>query len=285
MGSCATSRKIIHIIEKKNDIQIFVIRKIKDLIRNNPFMNISVDNFQQTVISFIPNIQNEQNIENYDIKSFLQSFQLNDLQEKMFSDVIKLSLKKLLNVIEKKNLFDSICYMLFYLLSKESEENKIERKKFLYYLLERTKKDSKDYSSTKLSYLIMNILILLSFTLLYLFIGPAILELNYGFNLQNIKSIYIDKVACKEINPKSFSQNIYMKLKEYNSKFNRKTFIIISLNYIFQPFKKYYDMNNSSLSLINAKANEIDEIVNRLDYFFNSNNLLDILTKMKITGY
>jgi hypothetical protein len=45
MGSCATSRKIIHIIEKKNDIQIFVIRKIKDLIRNNPFMNISVDNF------------------------------------------------------------------------------------------------------------------------------------------------------------------------------------------------------------------------------------------------
>ena len=285
MGSCATSRKNIFIIEKKNDIKIFVIRKIKSLIMNNPFMKINADNFQKIVISFIPSIEKEQNIENYDIKSFLKSFSLNELQEKMFIDVIKFSLKKLSNIIEKKNLFDSICYMLFYLLSKESEENKIERKKFLYYLLQTSKKDSKDYSSTKLSYLIMNILILLSFTLLYLFVGPAILEVNYGFNIQNIKSIYIDKVTCKDVNPKSFSQNIYMKLKEYNSKFNRKTFIIISLNYIFQPFKKYYDMDNSSLSLINAKANEIDEIVNRLDYFFNSNNLLDILTKMKITGY
>ena len=285
MGSCATSRKNIHIIEKKNDIQIFIVRKIKDLIRNNPFMNVNVYNFQKTVISFIPSIQNEQNIENIDIKSFLKSFQLNDLQEKMFIDIIKLSLKKLLNIIEKKNLFDSICYILFYLLCKESEENKIERKKFLYYLLQTSKKDSKDYSSTKLSYLIMNILILLSFTLLYLFVGPAILEVNYGFNIQNIKSIYIDKVTCKDVNPKSFSQNIYMKLKEYNSEFNRKTFIIISLNYIFQPFKKYYDMNNSSLSLINAKTNEIDEIINRLDYFFNPNNLLDVLTKMKISEY
>jgi hypothetical protein len=285
MGSCATSRKNIHIIEKKNDIQIFIIRKIKDLIRNNPFMNVNVYNFQKTVISFIPSIQNEQNIENIDIKSFLKSFQLNDLQEKMFIDIIKLSLKKLLNIIEKKNLFDSICYILFYLLCKESEENKIERKKFLYYLLQTSKKDSKDYSSTKLSYLIMHILILLSFALLYLFIGPGILEVNYGFTNENIKSIYIDKVACKDINPKAFSQNVYMKLKEYNSEFNRKTFIIISLNYIFQPFKKYYDMNNSSLSLINAKTNEIDEIINRLDYFFNPNNLLDVLTKMKISEY
>ena len=285
MGSCATSRKNIFIIEKKNDIKIFVIRKIKSLIMNNPFMKINADNFQKIVISFIPSIEKEQNIENYDIKSFLKSFSLNELQEKMFIDVIKFSLKKLSNIIEKKNLFDSICYMLFYLLSKESEDNINERKKFLYYLLQTSKKDSKDYSSTKLSYLIMNILILLSFTLLYLFVGPAILEVNYGFNIQNIKSIYIDKVTCKDVNPKSFSQNIYMKLKEYNSEFNRKTFIMVSLNYIFQPFKKYYDMNNSSLSLINAKTNEIDEIINRLDYFFNSNNLLDILTKMKIAEY
>ena len=285
MGSCATSRKNIFIIEKKNDIKIFVIRKIKSLIMNNPFMKINADNFQKIVISFIPSIEKEQNIENYDIKSFLKSFSLNELQEKMFIDVIKFSLKKLSNIIEKKNLFDSICYMLFYLLSKESEDNINERKKFLYYLLQTSKKDSKDYSSTKLSYLIMHILILLSFALLYLFIGPGILEVNYGFTNENIKSIYIDKVACKDINPKAFSQNVYMKLKEYNSEFNRQNFIIISLNYIFQPFKKYYDMNNSSLSLINAKTNEIDEIINRLDYFFNSNNLLDILTKMKIAEY
>ena len=285
MGSCATSRKNIFIIEKKNDIKIFVIRKIKSLIMNNPFMKINADNFQKIVISFIPSIEKEQNIENYDIKSFLKSFSLNELQEKMFIDVIKFSLKKLSNIIEKKNLFDSICYMLFYLLSKESEDNINERKKFLYYLLQTSKKDSKDYSSTKLSYLIMNILILLSFTLLYLFVGPAILEVNYGFNIQNIKSIYIDKVTCKDVNPKSFSQNIYMKLKEYNSEFNRQNFIIISLNYIFQPFKKYYDINNSSRSLINPKENEIDEIINRLDYFFNSNNLLDTLTKMKIAEY
>ena len=67
-----------------------------------------------------------------------------------------------------------------------------------------------------------------------------------------------------------------------NHSFDRIKFIETSLKYIFQPFKNYYDLNNSTSSLVSPKDNEIDEIIKRLDYFFICDNLLEIFLKMKI---
>lgn len=286
MGSCATSRKSISIIGKTTlNIQFFITQKVKVLIRNNPFNNITFTDFNQQLISFINTLQNTSNVENDTIINFLKCFKLKELDEKMFIDIIKLSLNKLSLIIPKNNLFTVICYMLYFVLCRESNENKLERKKFLLNLFKNSNNQKASFSLSKISFLIMNILIFISFIFLYYCLGPAILEVHFNFNNENIKSIYIDKITCKSIKPNSFNKKIYSKIKEMNHNFDRIKFIETSLKYIFQPLKNYYDLNNSTSSLVEPKDNEIDEIIKRLDYFFVCENLLEVFLKMKIKEY
>ena len=188
MGSCATSRKSISIIGKTTlNIQFFITQKVKVLIRNNPFNNITFTDFNQQLISFINTIQNTSNIENDTIINFLKCFKLKELDEKMFIDIIKLSLNKLSLIIPKNNLFTVICYMLYFVLCRESNENKLERKKFLLNLFKNSNNKKAGFSLSKISFLIMNILIFISFIFLYYCLGPAILEIRFNFNNENIK--------------------------------------------------------------------------------------------------
>ena len=289
MGACVTSRNgmkniVISSIQQPK-ISINVIHKIKTMLAQNPLISFPLTKYKDNLsIAILSSTDIEKQIGN-----FTESLNFPKLSECMFKDLLLLSTNKLSSIFPDKFLLESCSYILFFFLYKKTPQIKQERKKFLYYLI-KTCQDSTcttedSFLSGKLSFLILNLIIFLSYILLYFFISYAFLEIDEEFTIEKFKNLYIDKLPVKNISPKSFSQYTFNQIKKYNPYFSRENLCILSIQYIFKPLKGYFSNTNKKMININLQNEDIESLIDRIDYFFDPVNLLELMFTNKIKTY
>ena len=294
MGSCATSRKSIDIISSSFSINYTIVIKIKQNIKYNKFTEIDLKTFKEKLNLSLPKRLSLTEDINYskEIKYFINLFNFNKFELHIIYDILTISISNLSKILPSTSVFQCSCYILYYFLSKQNQENINNRKKFLFLLFEicNNDEDLKNYSyknifTTKLTFLIFFIVIDLSYILIYFFISKVFLIYSENFTEEEINELFIEKVCVKNINPKVFSKFIYRKIKEINSNFSRENIINKILYYIFNPIKDKIDINKLNSEKIILEEKKIDEIIERLDYFFYPDNMLEIIFKSKIKEY
>ena len=240
MGACIASRGkmkkiVLNSSLPKNTLNLHY--RIKTMLFSNHLLNISITNFKDNLTSAI----SSSNILSEQINNFIKFLNLPKLQQQMLKNVLEISTVKLSLVFPEKFVLESCCYIIFYFLSKKNKENRDELNKFLYYLIKTCQQSSEgtsdEYKTGKLSFLILNLVIFLTFIMLFFFISYGILEAE-EFSHDKIEVIYIDKLPVKNVCPKSFSSYIFTQIKKYNPDFNREKLCIIAIQYIFDPLKE-----------------------------------------------
>lgn len=289
MGACITSRngmkKIILASAQQPKISVNVIHKIKYMLTQNPLIAFPISKYKDNLTVAIAS---SSEIEKQ-ISTFSESLNFSKLHENMFKDLLLLSTNKLSSIFPNKFLLESCSYIIFYFLYKKIPQAKSERKKFLFYLI-KTCQDSScttedTFLSGKLSFLILNLIIYLSYILLYFFISYAFLEIEEEFTLEKFENLYIDKLPVKNINPKSFSQYTLNQIKKYNPYFSRENLCVLSIQYIFKPLKSLFSNSDKGCTEIILQHTDIENLIERLDYFFEPVNLLELMFTNKIKSY
>ena len=295
MGSCATSRKNIDIITVSTSINYIILIKIKENIKSNKFTEINLKTFKEKLNLSLPKRLSLTDDINYskEIKFFINLFNFNRLELYIIYDILTISIKNLSKILPSTSVFQCSCYILYYFLSKQDQENIYNRKQFLLFLFElyinndilKNENYNKNVLTTKFTFLVIFIIIDLSYILIYFFISKVFLLYTEKFTEEDINVLFIEKKCVKNINPKVFSTFIYGKIKDININFSRENILNIVSYYIFNPIKDKIDINYLNNDKIVLEEKNINDIIDRLDYFFNPDNMLEIIFKSKIKDY
>ena len=295
MGSCATSRKNIDIITISTSINYIILIKIKENIKSNKFKEINLKTFKDKLNLSLPKRLSLTDDINYskEIKFFINLFNFNKLELHIIFDILTISIKNLSKILPSTSVFQCSCYILYYFLSKQDQENIYNRKQFLLLLFELCINDeilknenyNKNVLTTKFTFLVIFIIIDLSYILIYFFISKVFLLYTEKFTEEDINVLFIEKKCVKNINPKVFSTFIYGKIKDININFSGENILNIVSYYIFNPIKDKIDINYLNNDKIVLEEKNINDIIDRLDYFFNPDNMLEIIFKSKIKDY
>ena len=125
MGSCATSRKNIDIITISTSINYIILIKIKENIKSNKFKEINLKTFKDKLNLSLPKRLSLTDDINYskEIKFFINLFNFNKLELHIIFDILTISIKNLSKILPSTSVFQCSCYILYYFLSKQNQEN------------------------------------------------------------------------------------------------------------------------------------------------------------------
>lgn len=227
---CINTKPDIEII-KPSESKKNIILIIKKMIKDNPIYKFDLSDFKE-IITY--HIDPKETIISNNINCLLSHIPLTSIQESMLTEILTLAIDNLAYIYPSKSIFDSICYTIFFYLCKQTKELTDKKKTFIYYLLETTKEDLM-IQTGKFSFMLFNIYKFLSYIMIYLFISPAILEIYEEFTSEKLEVIYIQKAACKCINPKSLYSYTMNKMKIINPMFSNEKCTQIAFDFIFSP--------------------------------------------------
>ena len=250
--------------------------KIRQLYYNNSLRNIALNNF----MTIIKDTKKEKILEKK-LSYLFSHISLTIIEEGTLKDILTISYCKLSIIFPKSN----------------NEGNK-KRKKFLnkiinyslitfddeYYneqnesMLKNMVKAS-IYSTKKLTLIITNLLLFLSYFVLYFFITPAIFEIFYNFNENKLKELIVDKLDVDNIKQKDIEQIVFHILKLINPEFSRNLFMCHSIYYVCCPLKKYI-LNHPTQKIFELDENNknaFNEFLKKIDDLFCVDTILELI--------
>lgn len=276
---------------KNENERILILKKIKarilHLIKNNPFYNISTKDFTKFM-------SNESSKTNKTIESISKNIIItffkedDDINSFIFKNVVSFSYMKfrsrcLFPVDEEIKIL--LCYFIyFFLTEKQRGNNKILYKK-VYKLFEKIKIKEEDekiyFPSGKFSFLILNLIQLCTFSFIYFFCGPGLLEDN--FKKYEIKTIFSNEIKTEKYQPDNINKYLNDYLSSINSN-NRPNIInCIILTDVLQPISDYIT-DNKDIEICSIDSTKLKEILDilidkmnhkyYLELFFNDDTLL-----------
>jgi len=277
--------KTTQLIEFKN--------KIRQMYYSNSFRGITLNNF----MLIIRDTKKEKLLVNKLLYLF-SNISLNLIEEGALKDVIAISFNKFSLIFPKSKKFKIICKMIYFFISKRTNECNKKRKKFLnkiinyslisfddeYYheqnesLIKNMVKAS-IYSTKKLTLIITNFLLFISYFTLYFFITPAVFEIFYNFDQNKMKSLLVEKKDIDNIKQRDIEQLVWHILKLINPALSRNLFMTHALYYVCSPLKKYI-LNHPTQKIFEideSNKNAFGEFLKKIDEIYNLEAILELL--------
>ena len=267
--------------------------KIRQLYYNNSLRNIALNNF----MTIIKDTKKEKILEKK-LSYLFSHISLTIIEEGTLKDILTISYCKLSIIFPKSKKFKLIWKIIYFLISKRNNEDNKKRKKFLNkiinyslitfddeYYNEQNESMLKNmikasiYSTKKLTLIITNLLLFLSYFVLYFFITPAIFEIFYNFNENKLKELIVDKLDVDNIKQKDIEQIVFHILKLINPEFSRNLFMCHSIYYVCCPLKKYI-LNHPTQKIFELDENNknaFNEFLKKIDDLFCVDTILELI--------
>ena len=269
----------------------------KHRIRQNYYAsslrNIALSNYMKVV----KESKNQKNIEKK-IAHLLSHLSLKIIEEGILRDIITLSHSKLSLIFPKSKKFKLISKMIYFFFSKKTEELNKKRKKLLNkiinysritfedeYFVEQNESMLKNmvkasiYSTKKLTLIIINIILFMSFLTLYYFITPTIFEVFFNFTEKMLQELLVEKKEVEDIKQKDIEEIVFHIIKMINPSFSRNLFLCHSIYTVTSPLKNYI-LNHPTQKIFELDKNNkkyFDEFVQKMDELFNLETILELI--------
>jgi len=268
--------------EEKNLISLLFL-KISQLIIKNPFYNVPLSDFENTLNSLNNNAIKEQN---YDIEAIIDKvisiyFQKEEnFIKKLFKDVVKDSLAKYNNIIPDNN--DLIILILFFMYIFLSDTQPGKKKLFkekIKILLNKTIKNkdkSNEYDLTIVSNLLLNFIQMYTFSFSCFFIFFTFLDGFGDYNKTKFEEIINNNSVVNEV--ESIIDN---NLKNINENISPHFLNVLVISEIYNKIKFIFEKANRNLIFtmedfeINILADSIYDSIyinNFVEYLFFGEN-------------
>ena len=276
--------------ENQSD-RIVLLKKIKskvlELIKNNPFFNISIKDFD--------NFMEEESKKNNTIEEISKNIIIKFFEEEeniidcIFKNVAQFSYSKLRYIFKNDKEINILIFYFIYLFLTEDQKG---RNQFLYEkvykLLEKIKIDKANgkwqFRSGKFSFLFLNLIQFYTFCFIYFFCGPAIFEITLDFTKNELETIFSNGKKAKKYEPSNINKilNDYLYFINNNAQPNIINYLI--LTDVLQPMSDYI-MDNKDEEIFFIESEKLKEIldilIEKLDYnyylelFFNIEKALE----------
>ena len=267
--------------------------KIRQIYYNNSFRSISLNNF----MTIIKDTKKEKILEKK-LSYLFNHISLTIIEEGILKDILNLSFCKLSIIFPKSKKFKLIWKIIYFYVCKKNNECNKKKKKFLSkiinyslisfddeYYNEQNESMIKNmvkasiYSTKKLTLIITNLLLFLSFFTLYFFITPAIFEIFYNFNENRLKELLVDKLDVENIKQNDIEPIVFHILKLINPEFSRNLFVTHSIYYICCPLKKYIldHPTQKIFELDENNNNAFNEFLKKINDAFSLDTILELI--------
>ena len=271
--------------------RIVILKKIKSkvlkLIKNNPFFNISIKDFN--------NFMEEESKKNNSIEEISKNIITEFFEEEeniidcIFKNVAKFSYSKLRYIFKNDK---EINILIFYFIYIFLTGNQKGRNQLLYEkikkLLEKIKINEANgkwqFRSGKFSFLFLNLIQFYTFSFIYFFCGPAILEITTDFKKIDLEIIFSNGKKAKKYEPSNINKLLNDYLYSINNNVQPNIINYIILTDVLQPMSDYIMENKDEeiFFIESEKLNEIlDVLIEKLDhnyyleFIFNIEKLLE----------
>jgi len=267
--------------------------KIRHTYYTNSFRQIELSNYMKIV----KESKIEKKIEKK-IAHLLSHLSLKIIEEGILRDIITLSYSKLSLIFPKSKKFKLICKMIYFFLYKNNEEINKKRKKLLNkiinysrisfddeYFIEQNESMVKNmvkesiYSTKKLTLIIINVILLMSFIALYYLITPTVFEIFFNFTEKKLQELLVEKKEIDDIKQKDIEDIAFHIIKMINPSFSKNLFMCHAIYYVCCPLKKYIVDHPTQKIFELDKYNKkyFDEFVQKMDDMFNPETILDLI--------
>ncbi len=267
--------------------------KIRVMYYKNSFRGLTLNNFR----TIIKDTKKDKNLDQK-LSYLFNHISLTLIEEGTLKDIITISFCKLSLIFPKSKKFKLICKMIYFLLCKKTNECNKKRKKFLNkiinyalisfddeYYNEQNESMIKNmmkasiYSTKKLTLIITNLLLFLSFFTIYFFVTPAVFEIFYNFNENKLKELLVDKSDVDNIKQNDVEQTVFHILKLINPNFSRNLFMAHGIYYICCPLKKYI-LNHPTQKIFELDENNkyaFNEFLKKIDDIFSLESIIELI--------
>lgn len=267
--------------------------KIRHTYYTNSFRQIELSNYMKIV----KESKIEKNIEKK-IAHLLSHLSLKIIEEGILRDIITLSYSKLSLIFPKSKKFKLICKMIYFFLYKNNEEINRKRKKFLNkiinysrisfddeYFIDQNESMVKNmvkesiYSTKKLTLIIINVILFMSFIVLYYLITPTVFEIFFNFTEKKLQELLVEKKEIDDIKQNEIENIAFHIIKLINPSFSKNLFMCHAIYYVCCPLKKYI-VNHPTQKIFELDKNNkkfFDEFVQKMDDMFNPETILDLI--------
>ena len=267
--------------------------KIRVMYYKNSFRGLTLNNFK----TIIKDTKKDKNLDQK-LSYLFNHISLTLIEEGTLKDIITISFSKLSLIFPKSKKFKLICKMIYFLLCKKTNECNKKRKKFLNkiinyalisfddeYYNEQNESMIKNmvkasiYSTKKLTLIITNLLLFLSFFTIYFFVTPAVFEIFYNFNENKLKELLVDKSDVDNIKQNDVEQTVFHILKLINPNFSRNLFMAHGIYYVCCPLKKYI-LNHPTQKIFELDENNkyaFNEFLKKIDDIFSLESIIELI--------
>ena len=267
--------------------------KIRQIYYTNSLRQIELSNYMKVV----KESKNQKNIEKK-IAHLLSHLSLKIIEEGILRDIITLSHSKLSLIFPKSKKFKLICKMIYFFFYQNNEEINRKRKKLLNkiinysrisfddeYFIEQNESMVKNmvkesiYSTKKLTLIIINIILFMSFIVLYYFITPTVFEIFFNFTEKKLQELLVEKKVVDDIKQNDIEEISFHIIKMINPSFSKNLFMCHAIYYVCCPLKKYI-VNHPTQKIFELDKNNkkyFDEFVQKMDDMFNPEIILDLI--------
>jgi len=256
--------------------RIVILKKIKskvlELIKNNPFFNISIKDFN--------NFMEEESKKNNSIEEISKKIITEFFEEEeniidcIFKNVAQFSYSKLRYIFKNDK---EINILIFYFIYIFLTGNQKGRNQLLYEkvkkLLEKIKINEVNgkwqFRSGKFSFLFLNLIQFYTFSFIYFFCGPAILEITTDFKKIDLEIIFSNGKKAKKYEPSNINKLLNDYLYSINNNVQPNIINYIILTDVLQPMSDYIMENKDEeiFFIESEKLNEIlDVLIEKLDH-------------------
>ena len=278
---------------KTGQLTIFKHR-LRQIYYNNSFRQITLSNYMKIVRES----KNENTIEKK-IAHLLSRISLKILEEGILRDIITISFSKLSLVFPKSKKFKLICKMIYFFFYKKNEDINRKRKKFLNKIINYSRisfneddyfNDQNEsmlknmvkasiYSTNKLTFIIINIILFMSFITLYYYITPTVFEVFFNFTEKKLQELLVEKKDVDEIKQKDIEAIVTHIIKMINPSFSRNLFLCHAIYNVCCPLKQYIlDHPTQKLFELDKDNHKyFDEFIQKIDEMFNCENILELI--------
>ena len=267
--------------------------RIRQIYYTNSFRQITFSDYMKVVRES----KAEKDIEKK-IVHLLSRLSLKILEEGILRDIITFSNSKLSLIFPKSKKFKLICKMIYFFFYKKNDEINKKRKKFLNKIINLSRISFNDdyfneqnesmvknmvkasiFSTNKLTLIIINIILCMSFISLYYFVTPTVFEVFFNFTEKKLEELLVEKKEVDDIKQKDIEEIVLHIMKMINPSFSRNLFLCHAIYNICCPLKKYI-INHPTQKIFELDKDNnkyFDEFVQKIDEMFNLETILEIM--------
>ena len=267
--------------------------RIRQVYYSNSLRQITFSDYMKIVRES----KSEKNIEKK-IVHLLSRLSLKIIEEGLLRDIITISNMKLSLIFPRAKKFKLICKLIYFFFSKKNEEINKKRKKFLNKIINYSRLSFNDeyfneqnesmvknmvkasiYSTNKLTLIIINIILFMSYISLYFFITPTVFEIFFNFTEKKLQELLVEKKEVDDIKQKDIEEIVFHIIKMINPSFSRNLFLCHAIYNICCPLKKYI-INHPTQKIFELDKDNnkyFDEFFQKIDEMFNLESVLELI--------